>query len=60
MDRHQQTSFWRFDRISGTADSHDAAETKHRDAHARCFAAGWIEAAEYHRHVADWNGASAA
>jgi hypothetical protein len=63
VDQNQQTSFSGFNPISGTADttslSHDEAAIRHRHAYARCLAAGWIEAAEYHRRVADWHVAFA-
>ncbi len=64
MDQGQRASpslLW-LNPISGTGDttslSHGEAEARHRDAHVRCLAAGWIEAAEYHAGVADWHGAS--
>ncbi len=63
MDQNPNASFLWFNPISGTADttsvSHDEAEARHRDAYARCLAAGWIEAAEYHWRVADWHAAAA-
>ena len=63
MDQGQNISFESLRLMDLAVDTtslpHGVAEIRHREAHAICLSAGWIEAAEYHRRVAAWHSAAA-